>query len=327
MKADRIVGGVVLSLLLLTGVAQAVPETVSVRVTDVSPISFAVVWLTDVPAEPAVEVFADASRSTPLSDRLRIEAYPDASEAVKAAARAKGVMKVRVSGLETGTNYYLRTVTRDPANPVSVGYSSMQQVTTASAVIPYREQSDGSLTHAANDLFAFRAYVRPSDASASPRAGDLLVLQADPSAYPVSGFVGEGVAGPEGILDLNNLFDFDGLSLDLTGGERATLRVYRGGTLSTLLHYRRFPVDGGEGRVGDAVRGFFADFNLDGKVDEDDFDLFRAQYRTVADDGAFNPDLNLIPVQPGGGVVAEDRIDARDFARFATEYGNRSVQE
>src|SRR6266508_3757732 len=50
-------------------VVHAVPETVSTRVTDVTPSSFSVVWMTNVPAEPDVEVYADQTMSMRMTDR------------------------------------------------------------------------------------------------------------------------------------------------------------------------------------------------------------------------------------------------------------------
>lgn len=316
---------IMIGLLLWAGSALAVPETVSVRVTDVTPGSFSLVWMTDVAAEPTVEVYADAGMSEDLIGKLRIESMPDLTSAVLEAARARGIMKVRVSGLAANTAYHVRSVTVDPQNSASISYSSLIEVMTASQVSVDQRQTDGSLTHAANDLLSGRVYILPADTSELPGQGALLVLETDGTQSPLSAFVGSGIAGPEGLLDLNNLFDLDGVSFDLLGGEKTLLRIYRGGTLSTLLHYRKFSVDNGTGAVAEPVQGFFADFNLDGAVDETDFEIFKDHYRTAADDSGFNPDLNLMPVQ-NGSVTAEDRIDARDFARFATEYGNDSVE-
>jgi hypothetical protein len=67
--------------------------------------------------------------------------------------------------------------------------------------------------------------------------------------------------------------------------------------------------------VNEPVKGFFADINLDGKVDEADFAEFRKQYRTEPDDGTYNPDYNFFPLS------TLDKIDAQDFAAFAKEYG------
>lgn len=315
----------VLLVVLIPGLAQAVPETVSVRVTDVTPSSFAVVWMTDVSAEPAVQVFLEAGGGGEITSSLRLTPMPDASPAVAAASRQKGIMKVRVSGLSPATTLYVRTVTADPTNPQSVGYSAYQPVTTASVVEPFSRQDDGSLAPAGNDLLAFPVYIRPGDQSELPGLGDLLLLETPGGGWPLSAFGGEGIAAPEGILDLNNLFNLSGKSLDLAGGEQATLRVYRGGTLSTLLHYRRFSADYGTGSVGKAVQGFFADINLDGAVDEDDFELFKTQYRQGAGDADFNPDYNFFAAE-AGKTIEGDKIDVQDFARFAPEYGRTDVQ-
>lgn len=313
------------ALLLWPGTAMAVPETVSVRVTDVTTSSFSVVWMTNVAAEPTVEVYADASMSRSVAGAV-IVPMPDLPGPVAAVARSKGIMQVRIAGLAPGTTCWVRTVTRDPADPGKVGYSSLRQVTTAERVVPYRRDAAGHLQPVGNDLLSFRVYVRPADTAQLPALGDLLLLEAAETAHPLSAFVGAGAVAPEGLLDLGNLFDIDGRSLAVDGGERALLRVYRGGTLSSLLHYRRLPTGSGLGGVGEPVRGFFADVNLDGRVDMADFEAFRSHYRTGADDGGFNPDFNFVAVEDGR-VIAEDRVDARDFARFATQYGRTDVEE
>ena len=299
--------------------AFAVPETVSVRVTDVTTSSFAVVWMTDVAATPAVEVYSDVAMQNRLTDTVTCTAMPDASQEVAAAARSKGIMKVRVAGLFPNTSYYVRTVTADPATPASIGYSGLRQVTTAAAVIPYRQGGDGTLHGSGNDLATFKVYVRPHDPAAVPGQGDLILLETDDARNPVSAFVGVGVSAPEGVLDLNNFFGTDLTSLALQGGEKTILTVFRGGTLSTLLHYRTLPANSNVASVVEPVKGFFADSNLDGKIDDQDFQAFRKQFRTAADDAAFNPDFDFIE-GPSGNV------DAQDFARFAREYGRVDVQ-
>lgn len=303
----------------LAGSAFAVPETVSVRVTDVTPAAFSVVWMTDVAATPDVEVYGDAGMSNRLTDTITVTPMPDAPAEVAAAARGRGVMKVRVSGLSPNTSYYVRTVTADPADPTSVAYSGVQTVTTAAAVVPYVAESDGTLRGIANDLLAMKIYIRPGDSDAVPGEGSLILLETPASPYPVSAFVGAGIVAPEGVLDLNNLFGQDLTSLFVQGGEKVEVSVYRGGTLSTLIHYRRLPANAGAVAVTEPVAGFFADINLDGKVDDEDFAAFRQQYRTQPNDPSYNPDFNFIG-DPAGV------IDARDFAKFAREYGRTGVQ-
>lgn len=308
-----------LMALVWTSSALAVPETVSLRVTDVTTSSFAVVWMTDVVATPAVEVYSDSAMSNRLTDAITITPMPDLPQVVTSAAGGKGIMKVRVSGLTPNTGYYVRSVTVDPANSASIGYSGVQPVTTGTEVRPYNRGEDGTLQGFANDLVSTKVYIQPSVNDPAPGQGDLILLETLASPYPVTAFIGAGAKAPEGVLDLNNLFGQNLNSLFLQGGEKVLLTIYRGGTLSTLLHYRRLPANSAIVAVAEPVKGFFADINLDGKVDETDFAEFRKQYRTVPDDSVYNPDYKFVDNPTG-------KIDAQDFARFAREYGRTNVQ-
>jgi hypothetical protein len=307
-----------LTLLAWTGSALAVPETVSLRITDVTTSSFAVVWMTDVAATPDLEVYSDSSMVNRLTDTVVLSPMPDTTLDVAAAARTKGIMKMRVAGLTPGTAYFVRAVTKDPADPLSVGYSGLQQVSTAVQVLPYRLAEDGALRPIGNDLVSFKVYIRPHDLGATPGRGDLILLETPAAPNPVSAFVGVGASAPEGVVDLNNLFGTDKASLALLGGEKTVLSIYRGGTLSTLTHFRKLPANSQVVSLGVPVQGFFADINLDGKVDDQDFDAFRKLFRTAADDASFNPDFKFI------GDPASS-VDAQDFARFAREFGRVGV--
>lgn len=301
------------------GSALAVPETVSLRVTDVTTSSFALVWMTDMAATPDVEVYSDPAMNNRLTDTVTVTPMPDLPQVVMSSAGGKGIMKVRVSGLTPNTGYYVRSVTADPANPASIGYSGLQPVTTGTEVRPYNLGEDGTLQGFANDLVSTKVYIQPSASDPAPGQGDLILLETPASPYPVSAFIGAGAKAPEGILDLNNLFGRNLNSLFVQGGEKILLTIYRGGALSTLLHYRRVPANSGDVAVAEPVKGFFADINLDGKVDDTDFAEFRKQYRTVPDDSAYNPDYKFVETQMG-------KIDAQDFARFAREYGRTGVE-
>lgn len=301
------------------GNAFAVPENVSLRVTDVTTSSFALVWMTDVAATPAVEVYSDSGMANPLTETVSVTAMPDVNHEVASAARSKGVMKVRVSGLSSNTNYYARAVTVDPADAANIGYSALQEITTAAVVTPYREEVDGTLRGFANDLAPLKVYIRPSDSDAVPGLGDLILMETPGSPYPESAFVGAGIPAPEGVIDLNNLFGTEMTSLFIQGGEKAVFSVYRGGDLSTLVHYRRLGDNSTDVSVVAPITGFFADINLDGNVDDLDFQLLRGQYRTSPNDPNYNPDYKFV-ADPNGTV------DARDFALFAREYGRNGVQ-
>ena len=224
MNGKRIFIGMLL-IFLVSAPVWAVPDTTGARVVDVTTSAFALVWLTDVQATPNVEVYSDSAMTTRLIDGLTVTPYPDAPIDVQSAAKTNGIMKVRVSGLAANSVCYVRAVTRDPATPASVGYSTLLPVTTAAAVIPYRSVGDGTFTGVANDLLLLKVYLRPSDTSSLAGLGDLLLLETPGALYPVSSFAGVGLSAPYGVIDLNNLFGPDQTTLALAGGEKSVITV------------------------------------------------------------------------------------------------------
>jgi len=318
----RIINISALVAILWTGTALAVPETVSVKVTDVSTSSFSIIWMTNVAAEPSVEIYRDGQMIDRITDELSIVSMPDTPDNVAEAARNKGIMKVRVSGLSPDSHYFARTVTRDPNDPFNPGYSPLQEIYTAKAVQPYKQADDGTLAGIANDLITMNIYTPPNDTSLG--TGDLLVLELPTiTTYPLTAFVGTEAISSEGIIDLNNLFGPDMTTLQTQGKEKALITVYRGDTLiteqrqslATLTHYRKLPDSSNLLQAQEPVKGFFADINLDGKVDDADFQEFRKQYRSEPDDSIYNPDYNFFPID------VLHKIGAQDFAAFAKEYG------
>lgn len=299
--------------------ALAVPELTGVRVCDVTPNSFALVWQTDLAADPELELYQDAAMSQRITEGLQITAMPDLPPAVATAAKSKGIMKIRVSGLAANSTVYARAVTRDPANVANAGYSPLQLVTTTLEARPYTVAGDGSLPPLMNSMLAVKVYIRPNDPTEIPGQGELVVLETAAAAWPLSAFVGTGAVSSEGMLDLNNLFGKDLYSLDVKGGEKAQLRIYRGNTLASLYHYRRFPAKGDGALVGTPIKGFFADINLDGQVDEQDLAEFRKYFRTVPQDAAYNPDFDFVEGPDG-------KVDMQDFVKFAREYGRSAIK-
>lgn len=297
--------------------ASAVPGTTSVRITDVTASSFSVVWMTDVVADPSVEVYSD-SNMTSQAAGVTITPMPGGSQSVIQAAKNKGTIKVMVSGLNPSTKYYVRTVTKESANLANLSYSPLYEVSTTSKAMPYY-YSDNVPHGFSNDLVSFKVYMRPSETDAVLRIGDLIILEDEKSAYPLSAFVGDGISSPEGILDLNNIFGVDNLTRYISGGEKIILRIYRGGVLSTLIHYRKVPQNGNMVYVVEPLKGFFADINLDGKINDLDFAEFKKQYRTLPDDVSYNPDFNFVD-------DSEGRVDIREFSKFSREYGRADVK-
>jgi len=323
-KGSRVMAGllskVISTLALMLGLVSychAVPDVSSARITDVTTSSFSIVWMTDAPANPGVEVYTDSAMTKRITDSLSVTAMPAGRNEIATAAIGKGILKVRVSGLSAATRYYAKAVTTDSSNSSNVGYSSLYEVVTSSLVSPY-VYSGGTAQGFSNDLVDFHVHVRPSEGGNMPRLGDLLVMEGGQARYPISAFVGDGITAPEGLLDLNNIFGPDGVSFFVAGGDRVLLTVYRGEALSELKHYRIVPTNTGLGYALEPVKGFFADINLDGKVDEQDFAEFRKQYRSTPEDVHYNPDFDFV-ADPDGV------IDAREFSKFAKEYGRTDV--
>ncbi len=313
LKRLQILRWAILLVLIVANDSGALPAMTGVRVTDVTASSFAVVWMTDAEGEPSVDVFLDSQMTSAVNGVNKI---PMAGTAVtKTAALSKGNIRVMVTGLQPGTSYYVRALMPDPVSPAVISYSPLIEVVTAAKTLPYKE-SDGVRTSLANDLIAFTTFTQnPGQDNGS---GELVILELPGSRYPLSAYVGEGAQAPEVIFDLNNLYGADGLSADIAGGDRITLTVYKGGFAYSVLYYRRLGSNTGTSGVAEPLKGFFADVNMDGSVDDGDFELFRAQYGFASSDAGFNPDFDFVQDQSG-------IIDVKDFSRFSIQYGKQGL--
>ncbi len=303
-------------MLCLPGVCLAAPDTLAVMVTDVTPNSLCLVWMSDMSANPSVQVFSDSAMTNEITSQVKIVSMPCASADAAAAAMQKNIFKVRVEGLQPQTDYYVRAMSIDKTNSASFSVSALQKVTTTKEAANYIHDSNGNPVAISNDLSTFPVYIQPNSTDQQPGLGDIVILQIPDAGYPISAFVGDGITAPEGILDLNNLFGPDGVAMLLANQEKAIITVYRGGTLSNLVHYRWLPASTGLTETEEPVKGFFADFDLDGTVDMTDFQEFKQYYGTKNTDDTYNPDFDFLNL----GVV-----DARDFSKFSGQYGRTNV--
>lgn len=201
--------------------ALAVAPVVSdVTVTDVTPVSFSVVWKSDIPGTSDLNVFTDADGTTPAAG-ITIESQPveNGDAAIAAAAEDIGVMKVRVTGLAADTVYYYQTVTTEKGGSDTTLFPNgapFSEVTTAAEVVRTRMQDSAEVPQT-NDLLVYDCDV----------PGALLVAEVAGSDYPVSGFVGDGVDATFAYVDLNNVFSF-GITLALRGNEYVELTKFKG---------------------------------------------------------------------------------------------------
>ena len=210
----------VLSVSLLVpsvGNAQIV-DVNSVRVTDVRPASFSVVWGTTEPAEGSVNVFADPDGNTPVKDAVVVfesKDYPP--------AKNLGVMKVRVENLKANTSYYFQiatTLINDggspflyPQTPPFIGVTTEQE----SVVVR-------------NDVLVQQISIGGGRST----QGTLLIAEIDQAAYPVTGWAGDGVPDGWAAIDTNNFYDKNThKNLDLVGGEPITFTFF-GGSMGSV---------------------------------------------------------------------------------------------
>jgi hypothetical protein len=310
MRSAKLAVGVwvtVATVLIICPFTSAAPIVTNVTVTDVTPVSFSVVWAADVPSTSGVNVFSDPDGTSPVPG-VSIESQPVESgdSAIAVAAEDLGVMKVRVSGLQPNTTYYYQTVTtaKPPASGVTLfpAAAPMGAVTTENNIVRTR-LSWGADVPFANDLLVFDCDV----------AGALLVAEVQGADYPVSGFGGDGLASPVAYVDLNNAFRASSHETMPTKGESVTLTKFKGslGTESTELWL--------PGRTELAqisspsdVSGCDGDFNADGDVDGGDLATFAAVFgRTDCTSAASCP----------GDFDEDGDVDGGDLAKFAAHFG------
>jgi hypothetical protein len=221
LKILTLFGLTILGITWLCPIASAVAPVVSdITVSDVTPVSFSVIWKSDVASTSDLNVFTDSAGTTPLAGAT-IESQPveNGDAGIAAAAEDIGVMKVRVSGLTANTTYYFQTKTTEKGGTdetLSPAAAPLPEVATAAEVVR-SQMVDGAEVPFTNDLIIFDCDV----------AGALLVADVAGSDYPVSGFAGDGVAGTLAYVDLNNVFSF-GATLPLSGGEYVELTKLKG---------------------------------------------------------------------------------------------------
>ncbi len=92
------------------------PQVRFITVTDVTPRSFQVSWLTAGPAEPGLRLF-QAPACVDEAPGAGFTPYPSISDdpAIAAAAQARGVLVVKAAGLMPDTEYCVQTVSTSPA--------------------------------------------------------------------------------------------------------------------------------------------------------------------------------------------------------------------
>lgn len=306
--AGRVAVAVALIGLFPTLDVLAGPPTVdNLTVSDVTPRSFSVLWTTSEPSTAGLRVFLGPACTEQVPDAA-VTAHPTISgdPAVRQAAELSGVMKVRAAGLSADTEYCVQTVTTSTSTQEqAVVPGTPARVRTARAVTRARRADpSGPLLPFSNDLIRFST-LQPDQVSAA--TGALLLISAPGTQAPVSGFVGDGIAAPDAMLDLNNLFGAGSLeSVRLTGGEVLVMRQLRGLQGGTLVRFRELPPNGDLAELKGPTACFFADLDCSGVVDVVDLQRLLNRWLTRTGQADFNPDLDIT----NDGVVSDPDLDA-----------------
>lgn len=274
--------------------AAGMPLVSQTDVTDVTPRSFAVSWVSSEPAVGGLNLF-QGDCVTPVAGPLLTAQGNDLT----------GIIKVTVSGLTADRAYCYQTVTTSksssetalvPASPVPV---STKKAITREMV------SGGKTVPFANDvLWAPTPYLR--NPSTDTQDGLLLVLQLldGKGDKPVSLLLSTDVT--LNYFNMNNLFDpVSGQNANLTGGERikVTERHGNGGCVS-LERFRKVPSDLENASARDMERGTpLSDIDCNNAVNV--LDIIRVARSNGAADGdlCFNNDLD---------ITGDGRVDLLD---------------
>lgn len=186
----------------------------TVKITDVTPVHFSVIWATSEPATCSLDVFLDPDGNIP---------YTGASVASDSAehppAENMGVMKVKVMGLKPSTSYFVRI------RSVSKNDSSVHLYPINPPFIEVKTEEFSYVVR--NDVFALQI----STDEGKSAQGALVIAELDQASHPVTGWAGNGVPDGWAAIDMNNFYDkntHSNLELPVEGGESITLTLFCG---------------------------------------------------------------------------------------------------
>lgn len=289
--------GGVLCLVATAAAHAAGPSVRFITVTDVTPRSFQVVWLSSDPATGTLRLFEAPGCQNEIFT-ADVTPFPTVAgnAFIVAAAQQKGVLSVRAAGLAPDTDYCVQTVTTSLFSSLTATAPTPPLIVhTAAKTVRSKAAGPGDPNEIAfsNDLTKLE--ITRSDPNAATN-GALVLLKVAGAASPLSAFVGDGVDddadpnSPTGLalFDLNNVYSAStGESLDLKGdgGEEISARALGSPEGFVTVHARIVPPDHGLNEVAlpaacrnagqTACDGRLGDADNDGGVTIADADLLR----------------------------------------------------
>jgi hypothetical protein len=253
------------AMLIFAGAQPAdadIPTVENLFITDVTTVSFSVIWAASEPCTASLEVFDDVDGTIPTPSAVVIP-HPvnNGDAAIQLAAENNGVMKVMVTGLTADTTYYFRTMTTSKSTSDVTAYPEAAPFTAITTEVQTTRTSDsgGDILPFSNDVIIEPCY-QPD--RATPAEGTLLVAAVAGGNYPVSAFVGDGVDLPYALVDLNNIFGRDtNENLDLDEGGSLTLLNF-GGTMGYSIIHQYTPQDNSLAEIKTADAGLYEGWNF-----------------------------------------------------------------
>jgi hypothetical protein len=286
------------TIILTTQAEAGVPEVSEVMVTDITTRSFSVIWKSNEPSTPSLKVFNGSDCLTPTANAV-ITPSPIASGDmdIADAAEDNGIMKVTVTGLSPDTEYCYQTVTTSKSSSdITIAPVTPEKVLTKLLTVrTYLDDLTQNIKPFANDLILFQVF-EPDQQTFSE--GSLLVAEG-PGGAKLSAFVGDGIASPYALIDLNNLFTADTrVNMDLLGCETLILREFKGDAgcadSATIVRFRKVPFDNELTAIKVPMQCFFADNDCSGKVDILDVQRGLNIFNTKTGDCNYNSDLDIV---------------------------------
>lgn len=256
-----------------------------IHISDVTPVSFSVVWTLDEAATGNLELYSDVLGSQPVTDATITPQFTlSGNVALGAQAASQGVLRVQVSGLLPATPYFFRLVTTPSSSGIAEYFPAsgpMLALTTQTA----------SQT-VSNETAAIRVLQIDGSSAAS---ATVLLAQVANSAYPVSHLVGDGTEADMALINMTNLYGADAMNRQLDGGESLQLTVL-GGMLGRVTSSALVPVNQHQGELEIIAPGSLqlaADQDSDGDGIPDWYEL---QYglNVSVDDAGISADTDTL---------------------------------
>lgn len=237
------------------------PTVQDLFVTDVTTVSFSVIWAASEASTATLEVFEDAAGTIPVTGATIIP-HPvnNGDAAIRLAAEDNGVMKVMVTGLSYDTTYYFQTLTTSKSTVQTAVYpaTGLLDVTTEVQTVRTYE-SNGDILPFSNDIIIEPCYLEDG---VTPATGTLLMATVAGANYPLTAFVGDGVPSPNALIDLNNAFSRTSFgNFDLQQGENLTLLNF-GGLSGNSVVNKQTPLDNSLAEIKPADAGMSEGWNF-----------------------------------------------------------------